>query len=166
MKSFSTAYYTSRKESKEEQSALIEQERIQIVSALKKEYGFSNAAALSEAEQRSYRSMLNEMWTRETGLTNKGISFLKEGCTNSIERLTNDSTDEQIMNAFKKELGMNIISLFASINSDTPNFEAAAKAKKCIEDKVGRKLNVKDCKDWMKDAMKEYVEKKVNKFKF
>ena len=126
MKSFSTAYYISRKESKAEKEALIEQEHVKIVSAMKHEFGINNFGTLTEAEKKSYRSMLNEMWTRENGLTEKGIKFLTEAAA----PLTKDSTPEQIEKQFKKEIKANIIALVATLNSDSPSFEHAAKAKK------------------------------------
>ena len=98
MKSFSTAYHISRKENKAEKETLIEQEHIKIVAAMKHEFGINNFGTLTEAEKKSYRSMLNEMWTRENGLTEKGIKFLTE----SVAPLTKDSTPEQIEKQFKK----------------------------------------------------------------
>ncbi len=162
MKSFSTAYYTSRKESKAEKDAIIEQEHVKIVTAMKHEFGFNNFSVLSEAEKKSYRSMLNEMWTRENGLTEKGVRFLNEAAA----PLTKDSSPEQIEKQFKKEIKANIIALVATLNSDTPNFEHAAKAKKMIEEQVGHKLSNKDCKTWMYDVMAKYLADKIRGYKF
>ena len=162
MKSFSTAYYVSRKESKAEKEALIEQEHIKIISAMKHEFGINNFGTLTEAEKKSYRSMLNEMWTRENGLTEKGIKFLTEAAA----PLTKDSTPEQIEKQFKKEIKANIIALVATLNSDSPSFEHAAKAKKAIEDQIGHKISSKDCKTWMYDVMAKYLADKIRGYKF
>ena len=162
MKSFSTAYHISRKENKAEKAALIEQEHVKIVAARKHEFGINNFSTLTEAEKKSYRSMLNEMWTRENGLTEKGIKFLTE----SIAPLTKDSTPEQIEKQFKKEVKANIIALVATLNSATPSFEAASKAKKTIEDQIGHKISSKDCKTWMYEVMAKYLADKIRSYKF
>lgn len=162
MKSFSTAYHISRKENKAEKEILIEQEHIKIVAAMKHEFGINNFGTLTEAEKKSYRSMLNEMWTRENGLTEKGIKFLAE----SVAPLTKDSTPEQIEKQFKKEVKANIIALVATLNSATPSFEAASKAKKTIEDQIGHKISSKDCKTWMYEVMAKYLADKIRSYKF
>lgn len=162
MKSFSTAYHISRKENKAEKETLIEQEHIKIVAAMKHEFGINNFGTLTEAEKKSYRSMLNEMWTRENGLTEKGIKFLTE----SVAPLTKDSTTEQIEKQFKKEVKANIIALVATLNSATPSFEAASKAKKTIEDQIGHKISSKDCKTWMYEVMAKYLADKIRSYKF
>lgn len=162
MKSFSTAYYISRKENKAEKQALIEQEHSKIVSAMKHEFGINDFGSLNEAERKSYRSMLNEMWTRESGLTEKGIKFLTEAAT----PLTPDSTPEQIEKQFKKEIKANVIALVATLNSATPNFEHAATAKKAIEEQIGHKIPIKDCKAWMYDVLAKYLADKIRSYKF
>ena len=45
MKTFSSAYYTSRKESIAEKTALVEQEHAKIVAAMKKEFGINSFSA-------------------------------------------------------------------------------------------------------------------------
>ncbi len=162
MKSFSTAYYTSRRETKAEREDAIEQEHVKIIAAMKHEFGINNFGTLSEAERKSYKSMLNEMWTRENGLTEKGVKFLTEAAA----PLTKDSTPEQIEKQFKKEVKANLIALVATLNSDTPNFAAAVKAKKGIEDQIGHKISSKDCKKWMYEVMAKYLEDKIRGFKF
>jgi hypothetical protein len=106
--------------------------------------------------------MLNEMWNRETGLTEKGVKFLNEAAA----PLTKDSTPEQIEKYFKREIKANLIALFANINSSTPNFEHAAKAKKAVEDQIGHKLSNKDCKTWMYEVMSKYLADKIRGYKF
>ena len=162
MKSFSSVYNNSRKEAKEEKQLIIEQEHVKIVNAMKKEFGVNDFGKLSDKEKQSYRSMLNEMWNRETGITEKGIKFLNEAAA----PLTKDSTPEQIEKQFKKEIKANLVALFATLNSDTPNFEHAKKAKANIEAQVGHKISSKDCKTWMYEIMSKYLADKIRGFKF
>lgn len=162
MKSFSSVYYNSRKETRVEKALIVEQEHAKIVNAMKKEFGVNDFGKLPEKERESYRSMLNEMWNRETGITEKGIKFLNEAAA----PLTKDSTPEQIEKQFKKEIKANVIALVATLNSDTPNFEHAKKAKQNIEAQIGRKLSSKDCKTWMYEIMSKYLADKIRGFKF
>ena len=69
MKTFSSAYYISKKQSIAEKETLIEQEHNKIIAAMKKEFGINSFSTLNESEKKSYRSMLKEMWNREKGLT-------------------------------------------------------------------------------------------------
>ena len=162
MKSFSAVYHTSKRETREAKQLLIEQEHSKIISAMKHEFGINDFNSLPYDEKKSYRSMLNEMWTRENGLTEKGIKFLNEAAA----PLTKDSTPEQIEKQYKKEVKANIIALVATLNSDSPSFEHAVKAKSSIEQQIGHKLSSKDCKTWLYDVMSEYLASKIRKFKF
>lgn len=162
MKSFSAAYHISRKETKDEKSAAILQEQAKLVAAMKHEFGINDFGKLTESEKKSYRSMLNEMWNRKTGLTQKGIKFLNEAVT----PLTKDSTIEQIEKQFKKEIKADLIAIVATLNSDSPSFSTADKTKKLIEEQIGRKLPVKDCKQWVFDVVSKYVADKIRTYKF
>ena len=104
MKTFSSAYYISKKQSIAEKETLIEQEHNKIIAAMKKEFGINSFSTLNESEKKSYRSMLKEMWNREKGLTAKGIKFINEAAA----PLTPDSTPEQIKKAFQREIKANI----------------------------------------------------------
>ena len=162
MKNFSSAYYTSRKEVKEDKKALIEQEHIRIVTAMKREFAINNFGELNETEKRSYRSMLNEMWNKETGLTQKGIKFLTE----ATAPLTKESTLEQLKKAFQREIKANIKDYLIAIGSENANWEDAARAKRKIENESGQKLSVKDCKTWLYEIINMYVVQKIKNYKF
>lgn len=162
MKNFSSAYYNSRKEVKEDKRLLVEQEHAKIVAAMKKTFAINNFSELNETERKSYRSMLNEMWNKETGLTEKGIKFLTEAAA----PLTKDSTPEQLKKAFQRDIKANIKDYLIALGSENSNWEDAAKAKKRIENESGQKLTVKDCKTWLYEIVNAYVVQKVKGYKF
>lgn len=162
MRNFSSAYYTSRKEVKEDKKALIEQEHLKIVSAMKREFAINNFGELNEAERQSYRSMLKEMWNKETGLTKKGIKFLTE----ATAPLTRESTPEQLKKAFQRDIKANIKDYLIALGSENVNWEDAARAKKRIENESGQKLSVKDCKTWLYEVVNAYIVQKIKSYKF
>ena len=162
MKTFSSAYYTSRKESIAEKTALVEQEHAKIVAAMKKEFGINSFSALNESEKASYRSMLNAMWNKETGLTEKGIKFLN----GSAAPLTPESTPEQIKKAFQREIKANVNSYLAICCGNSNSWEDAVKLKARIEGDIKRKLSSKECKTWIYEIVSTEIAKKIKSIKF
>ena len=162
MKTFSSAYYTSRKESIAEKTALVEQEHAKIVAAMKKEFGINSFSALNESEKASYRSMLNAMWNKETGLTDKGIKFLNEAAA----PLTPESTPEQIKKSFQREIKANVNNYLSICCGNSNSWEDAVKLKNKIEADVNHKLSAKDCKTWIYEIVSAEIAKKVKSIKF
>ena len=162
MKTFSSAYYTSRKETKAEKQALVEQEHSKIIAAMKKEFGINSFSSLNEAEKASYRSMLNAMWDRENGLTEKGVKFLTEAAA----PLTPDSTPEQIKKAFQREVRANINNYLSVVSGNGGSCEHAAKTKAKLEGELKKKISTKECKQWIYEVVGKEIAKKINSFKF
>lgn len=162
MKSFSTAYYNSRKEAKADREALIEQEHARLVAAIKREYCVNNFSVLNEDERASYRSLVNKMWSKENGLTEAGLKFINE----SIMVLTPDSTPEQIERAFRKGVKADMGNYIAMIAGNGTNWEDAKALKAKIEAEIGRKLSIRDCKKWIYTEVCAEVGKKINAIKF
>ena len=162
MKTFSSAYYTSKKQVLSEKQALVEQEHSKIIAAMKKEYGINSFSTLNESEKQSYRSMLNAMWNKETGLTEKGIHFLTEAAA----PLTPDSTPEQIKKAFQREIKANINNYLAVLLGGNGNISDAGKLKTRLEGELKHKISVKDCKQWIYEVVAKEIGKKIGAFKF
>lgn len=162
MKTFSSAYYISKKQTIAEREALIEQEHNRILAAMKKEFGINSFSTLNEAEKKSYRSMLKEMWNRENGLTEKGIRFINEALT----PLTPDSTPEQIKKVFQREIKANINNYLAVLLGGNGNVSDAVKLKAKLEEELKRKISNKDCKQWIYEIVAKELAKKINTFKF
>ena len=162
MKTFSSAYYISKKQSIAEKEALIEQEHNKIIAAMKKEFGINSFSTLNESEKKSYRSMLKEMWNREKGLTAKGIKFINEAAA----PLTPDSTPEQIKKAFQREIKANINNYLAVLLGGNGNISDAGKLKSKLESELKKKISTKECKQWIYEIVSKELAKKINAFKF
>lgn len=163
MKSFSTAYYNSRREAKSDKEALVEQEHVKLVTAIKKEYGVDNFGTLNESEKASYKAMINKMWSRETGLTPEGVKFINE----SIATLTPESTPEQVEKAFRKEFRAKIQKFCIAIASgDTTAWDDVIKLKFRLESELGRKLLARDCKKWIYAEICAEIARDINKLSF
>lgn len=162
MKSFSTAYYNSRKEVKADKAALIEQEHSRLVAAIKREYGVNSFSTLNEDERASYRSLINKMWSRENGLTEDGLRFITE----SVTVLTPDSTPEQIERAFRKGVKANVSNYIAAAGGNGTSWESAKDLKAKIEVEIGKRLSAKDCKKWIYAEVCAEICKKINAIKF
>ena len=160
MKTFSSAYYTSRKETRAEKQALVEQEHSKIIAAMKKEFGINDFSSLNESEKASYRSMLNAMWDRENGLNEKGIKFLTEAAA----PLTPESTPEQVKKAFQREVKANINNYLSAI-CGSGSCEHAAKTKTKLEGELKKKISTKECKQWIYEIVGKEIAKKINGFK-
>ena len=162
MKSFSTAYYNSRREVRSEKEALVEQEHSRLIATIKREYGVNNFGTLNESEKASYRSMINKMWNRETGLTPEGVKFINE----SVLTLTPESTPEQVEKTFRKEIRANLYNYISILSGSSSNWEDASKLKTRLEKDLGRKILVKDCKKWIYAEVSAEIAKKINAIKF
>ena len=162
MKTFSSAYYISKKQSIAEKETLIEQEHNKIIAAMKKEFGINSFSTLNESEKKSYRSMLKEMWNREKGLTAKGIKFINEAAA----PLTSDSTPEQIKKAFQREIKANINNYLAVLLGGNGNISDAGKLKSKLESELKKKISTKECKQWIYEIDSKELAKKINAFKF
>ena len=162
MKTFSSAYYISKKQSIAEKETLIEQEHNKIIAAMKKEFGINSFSTLNESEKKSYRSMLKEMWNREKGLTAKGIKFINEAAA----PLTPASTPEQIKKAFQREIKANINNYLAVLLGGNGNISDAGKLKSKLESELKKKISTKECKQWIYEIVSKELAKKINAFKF
>ena len=162
MKTFSSAYYISKKQSIAEKETLIEQEHNKIIAAMKKEFGINSFSTLNESEKKYYRSMLKEMWNREKGLTAKGIKFINE----ATAPLTPDSTPEQIKKAFQREIKANINNYLAVLLGGNGNISDAGKLKSKLESELKKKISTKECKQWIYEIVSKELAKKINAFKF
>ena len=162
MKTFSSAYYISKKQSIAEKETLIEQEHNKIIAAMKKEFGINSFSTLNESEKKSYRSMLKEMWNREKGLTAKGIKFINEAAA----PLTPDSTPEQIKKAFQREIKATINNYLAVLLGGNGNISDAGKLKSKLESELKKKISTKECKQWIYEIVSKELAKKINAFKF
>lgn len=109
------AYTEKMNEAKRMQA---DKERLTLLSAIKNVYGISNFNALSESDKCIYRNMINEMWSKETGLNEKGIKFVNE----SEVSLSNNSGTQEIIKfveqAFRKNLEDYIL---AALNKKVTN---------------------------------------------
>ena len=158
MKNFSTAYNASKKEVKANNRLLAEQEHAQIVAAVKKAYSINSFANLSEAERASYKSMMNEMWKPETGLTDKGKRFLKE----AVAPLTKDSTPEQIKKEFQRSIKADVKDYVIALGTENSNWENWNKIKARIEADIHKKLSLKACRRWTYQVVDEYIRKQLS----
>lgn len=79
MKSFSTVYKTSKQDTKINESAVYEAQRVKLIGKIKTEYSIDDFNALSESERKEYRKMVLSLWSPKTGLNKEGITFMNEG---------------------------------------------------------------------------------------
>ena len=159
MKSFNTAYNVSKNNVKEARAALIEQERAELVAAIKKEYGINSFSALNESERKSYRAMVLKMWSKENGMNEKGRQFLAEG----VIVLTPEATAEQVIKSFTDKLrGTNGKAGIVQISNDgkvTVDTSALKDLKAQIKKET--KGKVSGLSDILTKAFNAYITKKI-----
>lgn len=160
MNSYNTVYNRGKKEAKAEQLALYESQRIDLVNAIKKEYGITDFSSITEGERKAFRKMVSEMWSKENGLTKDGEAFIAEG----KRPLNESSSPEKVQAEYKRGVKKILDNKFSSSplfnDSDAHNL---AELKSEIEKKVGSKLAVKDCREWFYEIMCAYVGKNLGK---
>ena len=161
MKSFENVYNTSKNVAINEQQKMFAADKAKLIAAIKHEYAVKDFNTLSENERMSYKSMLNEMWNPNTGITKKGIEFLNE----SKAVLTEKSTDEQIEKFFKKEFKV-CAEIFINSVINGNGCECCKEIKEKIEENTKKKLSNKVTKQWVYAVCCDYIGSKIKSVKF
>lgn len=140
MNSYNNAYNKSRRDAKARDLEVYESQRVDLVNAIKGEYNISDFSVLTENEKKAVRNLVTEMWSPKTGLNKAGEEFIKNG-----ERPLNESSSEdRVMNAFKKKvIGMLRDKFAAGSIFNSSDKEAVSKFMEEINAKVnpGRQKN-------------------------
>ena len=119
MNSYNDAYNKSRRDVKARDLQVYESQRIDLVNAIKREYGISDFSTLSEGKKQAVRNLITEMWSPKTGLNKKGEDFIQNGNL----PLNESSSPARIENAFKK----GVIGLLKTKFSTAPIFNSSDK---------------------------------------
>ena len=160
MNSYNNAYNKSKRDAKTRDFQIYESQRIELVNAIKKEYGISDFSVLSEGKKQTVRNLITEMWSPKTGLNKKGEDFIRNG---NIP-LNESSSNKSIKNEYQKKVKSYLNNKF-SMNplfnsSDARTF---SEIKKELEDKINKKLDTKDCRLWVYELMCAYVNNCLSK---
>lgn len=161
MKSFDKAYKTSRQRTINEQQKVFAVDKAKLIAAVKKEYGIQDFNALSEKEKAEYKSVINEMWSKDSGLNENGLRFLMEGSM----PLTEKSSDEKIESWFKREIREDLDNVIMHLVSKG-ECECVVKLKNQIEKSIGKKVKISLIRKWLGEVICKYIASKVNSLKF
>ena len=174
MNSYNNAYNKSRRDAKARDLEVYESQRVDLVNAIKREYNISDFSVLTESEKKAVRNLVTEMWSPKTGLNKAGEEFIKNG-----ERPLNESSSEdRVMNAFKKKvIGMLRDKFAAGSIFNSSDKEAVSKFMEEINAKVnpvdkktgkktGSNIPVASFKEWFYDAAGSYVCSEARKHVF
>ena len=161
MRNYNDVYNRSKKFTLDEKRERIDQERSQIVAAVKREFGINDFRSLRLSEQESYKAMIGKMWNVNEGITEYGKKFLNE----SAAPLTEKSTDEQIEKFFKREVKANVDNVMNCILNGR-DCAVITKTKSTIESSAKRKISPKTYKQWIYDICSKFVGDKIRSIKF
>lgn len=156
MNSYNNAYNNSRRDAKARDLEMYESQRIDLVNAIKREYGISDFSTLSESEKQAARKLITEMWSPKTGLNKAGMDFINEG----KRVLKKESTLEQVRHEFGRRVLLLLNNKFAS----SPLFNASdAHNLAEIMDEIKSSIKGSDVKPdfkmWFYETMCAYVNK-------
>lgn len=162
MRNFKEVYNNNKSKVDENLKIVADKERVELLGAIRKEYGVKDFASLSESEKAQYRKLINEMWSPESGLNERGRMLVNE----SKMTLSNSSEPEQVEKFFAKTIKGDINNFLLWIASDGVNGQSPVKVKKDMESQVGKKLDNKVIKKWLYELLRNHLEKKIGKIKF
>lgn len=156
MNSYNNAYNNSRRDAKARDLEMYESQRIDLVNAIKREYGISDFSTLSESEKQAARKLITEMWSPKTGLNKAGMDFINEG----KRALKKESTLEQVRHEFGRRVLLLLNNKFAS----SPLFNASdahnlAEIMDEIKNSIKGSEVKPDFKMWFYETMCAYVNK-------
>lgn len=158
MRNFLEVYNTNKAAADESARILADKQRVQLLKAIKNEYGIADFKTLSESEKSTYRRMINEMWNANTGLNGRGIKFINE----SEITLTKDSEDEDIRKFIKHEFAKNLMGYFEGMTGKRFTGNSNPISPKSVREKVtemtGREFKPENFKELFKDALGRLVD--------
>lgn len=161
MKSFNTVYNRKHALAESERRSVIDREHSELIAAVKREYGVANLSTLSESEKNECRRIINEMWSKESGLNDDGRLYIAEGCA----PLNENTTPEQIEKRFKREVKINIDEICKCLASGS-DCVALKKIKSDIEGQIGKKISARDAKMWTNEICAKHMASKLSSVKF
>lgn len=161
MNTFSNACQNSKNNVLSEKKIVIDRQHNDIVNAIKKEYGISSFGSLTESEKKSYKALILEMWNPNDGLTRKGERFLNESKT----IITADSTEEQMVKYFTREIGEYAKGYVNGSVSLTRLEELTREVKSSMDEMRGSKVPSKLLKETLFQIICKEVLKNVRTFK-
>lgn len=161
MKSYNSVYNNQRRNAINEQRSAIDNDRARLIAAIKKEYGINDFSSLDESSKGMYKNMINEMWTKENGLTEKGTAFVNEAAA-----VLTPASDEEAIHKF--------VTRTIKANADAI-LQCAVSGKECkvlsdlkatVEQDTKKKLSKKNFVKWIGEIIIPVLSKKVNAMQF
>ena len=162
MRNFKEVYNDNKSKVDENLKISADKERVELLGAIRKEYGVKDFAGLSESEKVQYKKLINEMWSPEIGLNERGRMLVNE----SKMTLSDTSTPEQVEKFFAKTIKGDINNYLLWLASDGVNGQNPVKVKKDMEEQVGKKLDSKVIKNLLYELLCAYLKTKIGKVKF
>lgn len=162
MRSFKDVYTDNKNKLNESLRVVADKERVELLKAIRKEYGVKDFNKLTESEKNQYKTLINEMWTPSEGLNERGRQLVNE----SKMSLSSESTPEQIQKYFIKEVKSDINNYLLWLASDGVNGQSPIKVKKDIENQLGKKVNADVLKKALYEILCNYLKTKIGKTKF
>lgn len=157
MKSFNTVYKKERNTAINEQKSILDNDYAKLIAAVKREYSVNDFSKLTETEKNSFRSIINEMWDRERGLTEKGVVFINE----AMKPLTETSSDEDIDNRIIKLLKANADKILEDIVAGRKN-TLLLEVKSNVEKDTKKKLSKKRYAELVGKVICPVLGKRIN----
>jgi hypothetical protein len=161
MKSFNTVYNKKHALAESERRSVIDREHAELIAAVKREYGVNNLSTLSESEQATCRRIISEMWTKENGLNDSGKLYIAEGCA----PLNENTSPEQIEKRFKREVKINIDEICKCLASGS-ECDVLKRIKSELDAQLGKKISVRDAKNWTLEICSKHIASKLSSVKF
>lgn len=161
MKSFNTVYKRQNAIAESERRSVIDREHSELIAAVKREYGIANLSSLSESEQAVCRRLINEMWSKESGLNDSGRLYIAEGCA----PLNENTSPEQIEKRFKREVKINVDEICKCLASGS-DCVVLKRIKSEIEGQIGKKISARDAKMWANEICVKHMASKISSVKF
>lgn len=162
MRNFKEVYTDNKNKLNESLRVVADKERVELLKAIRKEYGVKDFNKLTESEKNQYKNLINEMWTPSEGLNERGRQLVNE----SKMSLSSESTPEQIQKYFIKEVKSDINNYLLWLASDGVNGQSPIKVKKDIESQLGKKVNADVLKKTLYEILCNYLKTKIGKTKF
>ena len=158
MRNFLEVYNTNKERVDESNRISADKQRVELLKALKREYGIQDFKSLSESEKTTYKRMNNEMWDANNSLNEKGLKFGNE----SEITLTKESEKEEIIKAIKNMFNENLYGYFEGMTGKRftggSNPKMPKVVREVVEKTTGRKFKPENFKAIYKELLCKLVD--------
>ncbi len=157
MRSFLDVQKECENKINESRKVAIDNERLQLLGAIKREYGISDFKALTESERTVFTNIIHSMWSPSEGLNESGIKFVNEGEVT----LNKESQKEEIKKFIESDFQRNFFGYLEGITgkrfTGNSNPKTPSSLREKINEMTGKNISPENFMQIFHEVFKHFI---------